>query len=216
MDTKFNLVPINIAIYGEKNCAERCILRPLYGKNCGMLSALSSFILKLFGWTITGRYPHEIKKLVVIVIPHTSNWDFPLGPLSRTAMKAKIKFVGKASLFRPPFGFIFRWFGGIPVDRSKNNNFVDAVVDLYQQRESLAVMLAPEGTRKKVEQLKTGFYYIAQKAGIPILLVKFDYGIKQIDYGEVFWPTGEIQKDMDYLKEYFRGVKGKKPDQGWP
>lgn len=180
-----------------------------------MLSALSSLILRLFGWTLTGRYPHEIKKMVVIVIPHTSNWDFPLGPLSRRVMKAKIKFVGKASLFRFPLGPILRWFGGIPVDRSKNTNFVDAMVKVYQQHESLAIMLAPEGTRRKVEKLKTGFYYIALNAGIPILLVKFDYGPKIIDYGEVFWPTGDIDADMAYLKEYFKGVKGKYPDQSW-
>lgn len=180
-----------------------------------MLSALCRFILRLFGWKVIGRYPHEIKKLVVIVIPHTSNWDFPLGPLSRRVMNAKIKFVGKASLFKFPLGPIMRWFGGIPVDRSKNNNFVDAVVDLYRQHERLAIMLAPEGTRRKVEKLKTGFYYIAQKAGIPILLVKFDYGPKIIDYGEVFWPTGDIDADMAYLKSYYAGVKGKYPDQGW-
>ncbi len=181
-----------------------------------MLSALSSFIMRLIGWKVTGRYPHEIKKLVVIAIPHTSNWDFPLGPLSRSVMKAKIKFVGKASLFRAPFGFIFRWFGGIPVDRSKSNNFVDAMVEMYEKYDELAVTLAPEGTRQKVEKLKTGFYYIALKAKIPILLIKFDYGKKEIDFGEVFWPTGDIERDMDYLREYYRGVKGKNPEQGWP
>lgn len=180
-----------------------------------MLSALSRFILRLFGWKVTGSYPHEIKKLVVIVIPHTSNWDFPLGPLSRNVMKAKIQFVGKASLFKFPLGPIMRWFGGIPVDRSKNNNFVDAVADLYHQHEKLAIMLAPEGTRRKVEKLKTGFYYIAQKAGIPILLVKFDYGPKIIDFGEVFWPTGDVDADMAYFKTYFTGVQGKHPDQSW-
>lgn len=180
-----------------------------------MLSAICRFILRLFGWTVIGRYPHEINKLVVIVIPHTSNWDFPLGPLSRTVMKSKIKFVGKASLFRFPLGGILRWLGGIPVDRSKNNNFVDAVVDMFNQREKLAVMLAPEGTRGKVDKLKTGFYYIALKAKIPILLVKFDYGPKIIDYGEVFWPTGDLEADMAYLKKYYKGIQGKYPNRSW-
>ena len=181
-----------------------------------MLSALSSFILRLFGWKVTGRYPHEIKKLVVIVISHTSNWDFPLGPLAREVVNAKIKFVGKASLFRPPLGFFLRWMGGIPVDRSKSNNFVDAIVQTFQQYEELAIALAPEGTRKKVEKLKTGFYYIAYNAGIPILLVKFDYSKKEINFGEVFWPTGDIEADMAYIKKYYTGVKGKYPDQSWP
>lgn len=180
-----------------------------------MFSALARFILRIFGWKVIGRYPHEIKKLVVIVIPHTSNWDFPLGPLSRTVMNAKIKFVGKDSLFRFPIGGILRWLGGIPVNRRKSTNFVDAVVRLFEEHERLAVMLAPEGTRKRVEKLKTGFYYIALNAGIPILLVKFDYGPKIIDYGEVFWPTGDIDADMAYFKEYYRGVQGKYPDQGW-
>ena len=180
-----------------------------------MLAAISSFILRIFGWKVTGRFPHEIKKMVVIVIPHTSNWDFPLGPLARNVMHAKIKFVGKSSLFRFPLGPILRFLGGIPVDRKKSNNFVDSVVDLFNEREQLAVMLAPEGTRRKVEKLKTGFYYIALKANIPILLVKFDYGPKIIDFGEVFWPTGDIDADMSYLKKYYQGVKGKFPDQGW-
>ncbi len=180
-----------------------------------MLGALSRFILRLFGWTVTGRYPHEIKKMVVIVIPHTSNWDFPLGPLSRKVMGADIKFVGKASLFRFPLGGILRWFGGIPVNRSKRTNFVDATVNLFNKEESLAIMLAPEGTRAKVDKLKTGFYYIAQKAGIPILLVKFDYGPKIIHYGEVFWPTNDLEADMAYLKKYFKGVQGKYPNRSW-
>jgi len=94
-------------------------------------------------------------------------------------------------------------------------NFVDATVNLFNKEESLAIMLAPEGTRAKVDKLKTGFYYIAQKAGIPILLVKFDYGPKIIHYGEVFWPTNDLEADMAYLKKYFKGVQGKYPNRSW-
>ncbi|MDX1943612.1 MAG: lysophospholipid acyltransferase family protein [Saprospiraceae bacterium] len=174
-----------------------------------MFSAISKWILRLWGWKIEGQYPHELKKFVIIVVPHTSNWDFPLGLLVRSALKASIRYVGKASLFRQPFGWIFRALGGYPVDRRKRSNFVDAVVDIFNREEKFALTIAPEGTRQKVEKLKTGFYYIALGAKVPIVMVKFDWGKKIIGFSQPFYPSGSIGEDMKFIEQYYQGVKGK-------
>ena len=146
----------------------------------------------LFGWKATGSIPEDLKKFVVVAAPHTSAWDFPLGVLARSAMGRDIKFIGKKSLFRPPFGWIMRKLGGYPVDRKKSQNFVDSIVAVYDAHEEFAIALAPEGTRKKVNRFRTGFYYIAKGAGIPIILVRFDYDRKVIEFHpEPFWPTDD-------------------------
>jgi 1-acyl-sn-glycerol-3-phosphate acyltransferase len=174
-----------------------------------MIAKISQWILKVFGWKIEGEIPANIKQMVIAVIPHTSNWDFPLGLLVRAAMKEKISYIGKSSLFVFPVGILFKALGGIPVDRSKSNNFVDAVVEIFKRKPELKIAIAPEGTRKKVQRLKTGFYYIAKGAGIPIVLTKFDFANKVVDFGEVFWPTDNQDADFEHIQEYFKGVQGK-------
>jgi 1-acyl-sn-glycerol-3-phosphate acyltransferase len=174
-----------------------------------MIAKLSQWILKIIGWKIEGEIPPSIQQMVIAVIPHTSNWDFPLGLLVRAAMKERISYIGKSSLFVFPVGILFRALGGIPVDRSKSNNFVDAVVEIFKRSKELRIAIAPEGTRKTVQRLKTGFYYIAKGAGIPILLTKFDYENKVVDFGEVFWPTDDQEADFKYIHGYFKGVQGK-------
>lgn len=176
-----------------------------------MFSLISRAILFLLGWKIEGQYPHHIPKKILVVYPHTSNWDFPLGILVRTASKAKIQFIGKNSLFRPPYGFIFRGLGGVPVDRTKSNQFVDNMVETYNNRERFTTVIAPEGTRKKVDRLKTGFYYIAVGAKIPMILTQFDFERKVVRYGEPFYPSGDKEKDFEFIFDYFRGIKGKYP-----
>lgn len=181
-----------------------------------MSSALSKFILRIFGWKIEGFDPNRLDKLVVIVIPHTSNWDFPLGLLVRKALDAEhLKFVGKDSLFKPPFGALFRWLGGYPVDRSKRTNFVDSIVDLFGRIDRLGVVLSPEGTRKKVDKLKTGFYYIALGAGLPIVMVRFDWSHKLVTWREPFQPTGDFDADLKVIEDYYRGVQGKVPENSY-
>jgi 1-acyl-sn-glycerol-3-phosphate acyltransferase len=181
-----------------------------------MFSAISQFILRIAGWKITGWNPNDLKKYLIIVIPHTSNWDFPVGLLIRSALKAyHLKFLGKKSLFRPPYGWIFRALGGYPVDRSKSTNLVDAVVHTFDQTDELVVTLAPEGTRSKVDRLKTGFYYIALGAKIPIVMVQFDYGKKVCHWSEPFYPSGDKEADFKFIDDFFRGVKGKNPEQGY-
>jgi len=177
-----------------------------------MAGAISRFLLRMLRWQITGRYPHEIKKCIVAVAPHTSNWDFPLGVAVRSAIEAKIMYVAKKELFRWPFGAFFRSTGGYPVDRKKSTNFVQAVVDIIEKEEEIAICFTPEGTRKRVERLKSGFYHIARLANIPIILTKFDYENKVVHFEEPFYPTGDTEADLEYIWNYFKGVRGKRPE----
>ncbi len=175
---------------------------------------LSKFILKLWGWKTEGHFPPDIPKYIIAIAPHTSNWDFPLGMLVRSATKADVKFVAKHTLFKFPYGFIFRWLKGYPVNRSKSLHFVDNVVKLFDEHEKFAVVISPEGTRTKVEKFKTGFYFIARKAHIPIVLSKFDWEHKVVSFTDPIYTTDNFDKDMDIIMQYFKGVKGKNPEQG--
>ena len=178
-----------------------------------MLKAICSFILlKLWGWKIESVFPKDIKKSVIIVIPHTSNWDFPIGILLRPIIHLKTNFVGKKSLFNFPLGILMRALGGVAVDRSKHSNFVDAVVEVYNNHDQFSLTLTPEGTRSKVKTLKSGFYYIAYKAQVPIVCAKFDWGKKVLGFSAPFYPTGDYEKDLPKILEYFKGIKGRIPE----
>lgn len=181
-----------------------------------MFRLLSRLIFKIIGWKITGVLPGgPVKKSILIAIPHTSNWDFPLGLMARSIIKTRVTYMMKSTMFKPPFGWFFRWMDGIPVNRSKSTNFVDAVVDLYNQHDELHTIIAPEGTRRKVENLKTGFYYIALGAKIPIVMVRFDYTTKEVRFREPFYPTGNKEEDFKVIYDYFDGIVGKYPAQSW-
>ncbi len=169
---------------------------------------LSLFILKISGWRIEGGLP-DIKKIVLIAAPHTSNWDFPITIFIAFAVKAKIFWMGKDSLFRFPFGTLFKWLGGIPVDRSRSNNIVEQIVRKFSENESLIVTIPPSGTRKKVMKWKTGFYYIARGANVPIVLAFLDYQRKAGGFGPVFIPTGDIESDMKEIRAFYSGINGK-------
>jgi 1-acyl-sn-glycerol-3-phosphate acyltransferase len=180
-----------------------------------MLSRLSALILRLWGWKITGHYPHELKKVIVAVAPHTSSWDFPLGVLVNSAGRCHANYMGKHTLFKPPFGFFFRWLGGIPVDRTQNHNLVAATVEAFKTNDRIHLVIAPEGTRKKVEKLKTGFYHIARLAQVPICLCTFDWEAKKVVFDPVlFHTTGNEEADLAYIWNYFKGIKGAKPEWG--
>jgi 1-acyl-sn-glycerol-3-phosphate acyltransferase len=157
----------------------------------------------LMGWEIVGDVPRDEKKYIIIVAPHTSNLDFIVGVVTRGVMGFNSKYFGKSSLFKAPFGWFFRMTGGYPVDRSKNNNLVDQVVDLYNSHEEFVIGVAPEGTRKNVGQWKTGFYYIADKAKIPIVRCIMDWKHKQIKFFAPFWTTGDIEVDLPKIKEVY-------------
>ncbi len=151
-------------------------------------------------------------KCVIIVAPHTSWVDFLLGLLVRKLVQKKVHFIGKKSLFKKPYGWYFRWLGGTPVDRSKSHNLVSAIARIFEEREEFRLALAPEGTRKKVVNWKTGFYYIAMEAKVPIVMVAFDYGKKQVKISPPVIPTGNKEQDFQSYMEFFKGVVGKVPE----
>ncbi|CAL2103020.1 Acyltransferase [Tenacibaculum sp. 190130A14a] len=174
---------------------------------------LSKFIFsKVLGWKLVGEFPKDLKKYVVIGAPHTSWKDFPMAILARNSWGTKINFIGKKSLFKPPFGFIFRWLGGAPVDRSKSTNLVDSIVAIFNSREEFRLALSPEGTRQKVEEWKTGFYYIAKGANVPIIMFTLDFGRKQIAVSEPYYLTDDFDKDLAFLKDYYKDVVGATPE----
>ncbi|MEM1215121.1 MAG: 1-acyl-sn-glycerol-3-phosphate acyltransferase [Bacteroidota bacterium] len=151
-------------------------------------------------------------KCVVPVLHHTSNWDFPVGLSIRPIIETDIHYVGKDSLFRWPYGKLFSALGGVPVDRSKSNNFVDAVAAVFPRREVFRLCLAPEGTRSKVDHLKTGFYYIALQAKVPLVYCAFDWGHGEIRFSAPYWPTGDKEQDFEHFYDYFRGTEGYHPE----
>jgi 1-acyl-sn-glycerol-3-phosphate acyltransferase len=177
-----------------------------------MKSELYRFIFfRLMGWKITGTFDPKIKKCVLMVIPHTSWHDFYLGLFTRGIVGLEMHFVGKKELFAFPFGWYFRWMGGSALDRSGGLNKVDSIAQIFDQKEVFRLAIAPEGTRKKVNELKTGFYYIALKANVPIIPVAFNFEKKEVQVGTAFMPTGNFQADMNELMKHFEGVKGKIP-----
>ncbi len=174
------------------------------------MQALARFIyFKIMGWTVQGEFPGHLDKFVIIVVPHTSWVDFFLGLLIRRVWNEEVNYIGKQSLFKAPFGWFFRWMGGAPVDRSKNNDMVSATAEIFNKRKKFRLTLAPEGTRKKVEKWKTGFYYIARAANVPIVLIAFDFGKKQIKVSEPQYPTGDQKADFEKYHAFFKGVLGK-------
>lgn len=166
------------------------------------------------GWKIVGIENAAVKKCVLMVMPHTSNHDFYLGIFTRGISGLEMNWVGKKELFKFPFGYYFRNVGGEPLDRSGGLNKVDSISAIFDRKEVFRLAVAPEGTRKKVKEIKTGFYFIALKAKVPIVPVAFDWGKKEVNLGEPFYPTGNYDADIEILKKHYDGVLGKIPENG--
>ena len=179
-----------------------------------MFKAFCKLYFHYTGWGVHGRYPDEIDKLIVIVGSHTSNWDFIVGVGIRTILKVDVKFLGKKELFRFPFKSLFLSLGGYPVDRSASHNTVDKVVEIFEGKKRFAIAMSPEGTRKKVDRLKSGFYHIAKKANIPIVMVGLDYGKKMVEFSDPFHTTDDQPGDFRKIVDFFKRMKGKYPDNG--
>jgi 1-acyl-sn-glycerol-3-phosphate acyltransferase len=176
---------------------------------------LYELIFKLVGWKVRGHFPRGLKKYIVAVAPHTSNWDFVVGIAARSILRMKkTKFLGKGQLFRPPYGWIFRALGGYPVDRSSRQDMVKQVVALFNSHDHFILAIAPEGTRKKVAKLRTGFYYIAKAAGIPIIPTGFDFKKKEVVIGEPLYPTEDINQDFNKLYSFYGNIVGRNPELG--
>ena len=171
---------------------------------------LARLALRLTGWRIIGGAP-AAPKYVLIGAPHTSNWDFPVALMVCFALRLRVYWMGKASLFPPLLGSVMRWLGGIPVNRERSSNLVQATVDAYNGNQRLIVIVPPEGTRSKVMRWKTGFYYIAQGAGVPIALGYLDFRRKEAGLSRMFEPTGDIAMDMVEIQAFYAGVTGKSP-----
>ncbi|WP_298763992.1 1-acyl-sn-glycerol-3-phosphate acyltransferase [uncultured Polaribacter sp.] len=174
------------------------------------MKLIATFIFyKILGWKVENGFPKDIKKFVVIAAPHTSWLDFPIAILTRMSEGIMINFIGKNALFKWPFGYFFRALGGTPVDRTKSTNMVDAVIKVFHAKEEFRLGISPEGTRKKVDKWKTGFYYIAQGAKVPIVMATLDFENKKVKVSKPIYTTGNIDEDFKVFKSFFKGVKGK-------
>ncbi len=173
---------------------------------------LPSYIFKkILGWKIEGSFNQSIKKAVVIVVPHTSWHDFFVGLYARRALKTQINYVAKKELFTWPFSYYFKWTGGAALDRTSGQNKVEAIAQIFKEKNEFRLAMAPEGTRKKVDTWRTGFYYIAKEANVPIIPVAFDYGTKTVKIGNPFFISEDIEKDLKELRKFYEGVVGKIP-----
>lgn len=166
-------------------------------------------ILRLLGWEVVGSAPSE-PKYVMIGYPHTSNWDVFYGLLIFTALGVRLQWVGKHTLFSGPFGRLIRKLGGIPVNRSRSQNFVQTVIDLFDKMERLVLVLSPEATRNKSNFWRSGFYHIASGAHVPVALAFLDYKNKTGGFGPKFYPSGDMDKDIQICRDFFKGISGKK------
>jgi len=176
------------------------------------MKAFSKFIYKITGWKATGGVPEGLTKAVFIIAPHTSNIDFYIGRFYCWIKDIPINVVIKKEAFFWPFGGLLRKVGGVPIDRSKSMNRVDQVVELFKVTDPMFFALTPEGTRKRADKWKKGFYYIAMKANVPILLSYIDYEKKEAGVGPPFYPTGDYEKDIKEIENFYRGIKGRHPE----
>ena len=176
------------------------------------MATFSAFLLRIMGWTTVGGPPPNITKAVFITAPHTSFVDFFIGRLYCWTRKIPAKIFIKKEAFKWPYGWLLKYVGGIPVDRSQPGNRVEQAAEMIRDNDPIFLTITPEGTRKRVEVWKRGFYYIAQKAEVPIILSFLDYGKKEVGIGPVLNVTGDIDKDMKTIKDYYRGMQGKYPE----
>lgn len=166
--------------------------------------------MRLFGWRVDGTLP-DLPKFILVGAPHTSNWDFVLFLGIIFTLRANVRFMGKAELFRNPLGWFFYYCGGVPVDRKKSTGLVEQMVEACNESENFILTIAPEGTRHHVTEWKRGFYHIARGAGIPIVLAVVDGKHKTVRIGQIFNPTGDMEADLTTIKGFFAGIVGINP-----
>lgn len=178
-----------------------------------LLRGLALVILALTGWSTRGE-PLAHQRCVLIGAPHTSNWDFPLMLLVVLKLKLRVFWMGKHTLFPFPFGWLMKWLGGIPINRSASHNVVNETVRQYAENDQLIVLIPPEGTRSKVTRWKTGFYHIANNAEVPILLGYVDASKKEAGFADFFTPTGDLEKDMVEIQAFYANKQGLRAENG--
>lgn len=180
---------------------------PAWGSR--LLKRIGRWYLDRGGWTIANRYP-PLARSVMIVAPHSTNWDFPVGIATSWALDLRAAFVAKHTLFRWPLGPMMRWLGGIPINRSKSVGFVEKTAAMVNDLDQVALVITPEGTRKNVDRWKTGFYHIARATDLPIIPAYIDWGQRRVGFGDPFWPTGNLEADIDALRDFYSGFRGRR------
>ena len=174
--------------------------------------ALGRTALRLIGWRLEGEYPEHAARYVMIVAPHTSNWDVVVGMFAKFALGLHVRFLAKHTLFRWPLGVLLRWWGGFPIDRRATGGVVESAARAFRESEQFALTITPEGTRGKVDAWKSGFYRVAHAAGVPILPVAFDYSKRAVRFHPLFWPTGEYELDLPKLQACFSREMALRPE----
>ncbi|ACF15028.1 phospholipid/glycerol acyltransferase [Chloroherpeton thalassium ATCC 35110] len=180
-----------------------------------MQRLIANILFRAVGWKATGEFPN-FQKAVVIAAPHTSNWDFLIMLLLGFYAKQKFYWIGKHTLFKPPLGFVMKWLGGLPVDRRERQNTVSQICRFFEEKEALSLVITPEGTRKRTDFWKSGFYHIAVQAGVPIIFGYADFKRKTCGFGHYIMPTGNEEADMAQIREFYSGIQGKFPEQFGP
>ena len=180
----------------------------------GMWNWLGRKLFKLSGWKLVGEIPSDVRKCVIAVAPHTGIDDFILGRLAYCYLDRNVRYLIKKEFFdNPLLRPILLRLGGIPVDRSRGSNIVNQVAALFNKYDDLNIIITPEGTRKLVHNWKKGFYYIAQKADVPIVLGFLDFQKKELGFGPLLYPTGNFEEDWKQMEKFYRGIVAKHPDR---
>jgi len=192
---------------GEPMPSPNTLLPPLVPRRGNRFTRwLGRALLRVLRWEFVGEFPN-LPKMVLIVAPHSSNWDFIIGVAVMFALGFDANFIGKQELFRGPVGILIRWLGGIPVDRSSPKGQVGQLRDTLRQRERVILAITPEGTRKPVTEWKRGFYHIAHAAGLPIAPVYFDNATRTVGFFPVVTPTGDADREIAALRARYAGLR---------
>jgi len=176
-----------------------------------ILRTISRTFFRIVGWRTVDERRNE-RKYLMIIAPHTSNWDFPVMFMFALARGFHGYWMGKHTLFKGPLGPISRWLGGLPIDRSMSLNRVDQTIAYYKDSDNMVMAITPEGTRKRVDRWRSGFYHIAMGASVPIALGYADYRRKECGIGRMFFPTGDYERDLAEIKDFYRDMTGKHPE----
>ena len=176
-----------------------------------LVRLLGKFLMKISGWKTTGQLPKH-QRVVLIAGPHTSNWDFVLAMSLILSLDVRIHWIGKHSIFKKGFRRLFKKMGGIPVNRVNPQALKTEIYNITERYRGFIIAISPEGTRKKVERLKSGFLRIANETNSRILMVGVDFSNKTIDFGDFFSPSGDMDKDLKFIKDYFGNFTGKHPE----
>jgi 1-acyl-sn-glycerol-3-phosphate acyltransferase len=182
----------------------------LYGPK-SLLQRFGWRMLKLLGWTASSREPPEPRG-IIIVYPHTSNWDFVYGVLFKFAAAMQGRFLAKESLFRSPLGLMFRKLGGIPVDRRSPQGFISRLLEEFKSQSSMWLVITVEGTRAYTDHWKSGFYQIAVASHLPVALGYIDYGSRSVGVDTYVYMTGDRDKDMQLIRDFYQDKQGRRPE----